>query len=115
MIGISNTDKDLALNAMYGDKSFTLGLFSGEDEIEDANYARVSVMFGEPLGDDLRYVENTNEARFPALADEHDVDHWGIFDAAGELRARMRLRNARTVPANDRANFEPGALQIGLP
>lgn len=115
LIGISTLDKDLALNAMYGGRVFALGLFHGDDEIEDVNYERITVMFGDPQGDDLRFVENCEEARFRALADEHDIDHWAIFDAEGVMRARMRLRQARTIPANDRATFDPGALRIGLP
>lgn len=113
--GISDLDKDLALMAMYGGQTFMLALFHGDDEIEDANYQRMPVTFGTPQGDDVRYVVSLDEVRFPALADEHEMDHWAIFDAAGNMRARMRLRTPRVIPANDRTFFDPETLRIGMP
>jgi len=114
MIGLSLEMKDEML-AVFAGQSAMVGLFEGENEIGDPRYERLPVEFGPPQGDDVRYIENENEIRFDDMARDHVIDHWGIFDGAGQLMALYRLDKPRDVPAEDNFFFRPGRLTIGLP
>ena len=115
MIGLSNAAKDEMLNVFTGQPLY-VGLFTGEAEIADAGYERQAIEFGQPQDDgDVRVIENENEIRFDVLGRDHTIDHWGVFDASGELLALYRLITPRDMPADDNPVFRAGKLGIGLP
>jgi len=114
MIGLSLDTKDEML-AIFTGQAFTVGLFDGEAEISDPRYGRLPVAFGPPQGDETRYIENVNEVRFDDMGRDHSVNHWGVFDERGSLRALYRLQKPRELPAEDNAVFRPGSLRIGIP
>ena len=92
-----------------------MGLFDGDQEIEDVRYERLAVEFSAPQGDETRFVENVNEVRFLDMGREHRIDRFGLFDDAGELRATFALIKPRDLPADDNAVFRAGSLRIGMP
>lgn len=115
MIGFSNVAKDAMLGC-FTDQPLTVGLFDGEQEIQDPRYERQPIEFGAPEDDGaVRVIENTSEVLFPDMGRDHTVDHWGVFNGAGELLALFRLVEPRDMPAEDRARFKPGNLSIGMP
>jgi hypothetical protein len=114
VIGLSAQAKDDVLAIFRG--PLMCGLFEGEDEVVDVRYTRLPIEFSPPLEDgDLRYIENVNEVRFNDMGRDHVIDHWGVFDGQGLLRARYRLIREREVPADDNPVFRSGNLKIGIP
>ena len=115
MIGLSTAVKD-AMLSIFTNQPLTVGLFDGEDEIVDPRYERLPIEFGPPEDDaDVRFIANTNEVFFPDMGQDHNLDHWGVFDADGELLALYRLTKARDLPAEDNAVYKIGSLSIGMP
>lgn len=115
MIGLSTDAKD-AMLAIFAGKVFTLALFSGDDEIADAMYSRREVQFSPPVGDgDVRYVQNMEIVRFEGFNARHMVDHWGIVDFNGDMKARYRVTEPIEVSPSMDCKFRPGELRIGLP
>ena len=113
-MSIANEVKDELL-ALFVNRSLTVGLFDGDQEIDDVRYQRQPVEFSTPQGDETRFVENVNELRFLDMGKDHRVDRFGLFDDAGELRATFALLKPRDLPADDNAVFRPGSLRIGMP
>lgn len=115
MIGLSVDAKDEML-AVFAGKVFTLALFSGDEEIIDSLYQRREVQFSPPVGDgDVRYVQNVGMVRFEGFNSRHQVDHWGVLDIAGDVRARYRVTEPIEVGPVMDCKFRPGELRIGLP
>jgi len=115
MIGISTAVKDEMLQASFADRVFSVGLFSGDDEIQDRIYQRRDVMFSSPVGEGTRYVQNNDVILFEGFNNAHNVDGWAVFDATGEVRAKYRLVKPLDVSSDIDAKFRPGELRIGLP
>ena len=103
--------------AGFTGRSLAVGLFDGEDELIDATYERQPIEFGDPNNTEagLQFIENVNEAVFPSMGSDHDIDHWGVFDEQGQLLGGGRLEEARVIPEKDRVFFEPGDFTLGLP
>lgn len=115
MIGLSIEAKDEMLSVFAG-KLFTVALYSGDDEINDALYNRQEVAFSGPIGEgQTRYVVNTEMIRFEGFNGRHLVDHWGVIDLGGELRARYQITDPLEVSSVMDCKFRPGELRIGLP
>ena len=114
MIGLSIEAKDDMLSVFAG-KLFALALFSGDEEINDALYNRQEVMFTSPVGEGVRYVQNTEMIRFEGFNGRHLVDHWAVIDLGGVLRARYRITDPLEVSSVMDCKFRPGELRIGLP
>ena len=112
MTGLTDVTKDEVL-ALFS--TWTVGLFAGDDELTDRRYQRAVAQWSPPQGDDVRFVDNLNEIRFGNMSIDHQIDHWGVFDTEGRLRARYKLQKARDIPAIDNAVFPPGSLRIGIP
>lgn len=114
---VSRAVKDAAL-ALFAGQTLAVGLFDGESEISDPGYARQVTGFSEPKGipdDDLRFVENVSELRYPAVSRDHHVDHYGLFDAVGDLLAVFKLLTALDpLVADDNAVFQAGSLRVGV-
>jgi hypothetical protein len=94
-----------------------LGLFDGEDELNDPEYERQPIEFGPPqtTEGDVRFVANVNEATFRKMGSEQSIDGWGVFDERGEHLGGGRLEEARTILAGDRIFFNPDFFTLGLP
>lgn len=115
MIGLSIDAKDSMLGLFAG-KVYQLALFAGDDEISDSLYNRREVHFSQPVGEgDVRYVQNVEMVRFEGFNNRHLVDHWGIIDLDGELKARYRVTEPIEVSSLMDCKFRPGDLRIGLP
>lgn len=115
MIGFSTKAKDAMLESLAG-QPLEVGLFVGDEEIADTFYKRQPIEFGEPEDDaGVRYIANTNELLFEDVTRDYTIDHWGVFDAGGELLAMIRLVEMRDFKADDRPRFKPGKLSIGIP
>lgn len=116
MIGLTNEAKDMMLTGTFSNQALTVGLFEGEEELVDPRYERLPIEFGEPQDDgDIRFIENVTEARFEDMGRDHVIDHWGVFDAGGQLLGLFRLTQPRDMPAEDNAVFRAGRLSIGMP
>ena len=113
MIGLSSETKDEML-AIFTSQALTVGLFDGDDEIADPRYTRLPVQFGPPQGDDTRYIENLDEILWDDFARDHRIDHWGVFDYDGKLKARDVIEKPRLLPAEDRFFFAPGNVRLIL-
>lgn len=116
MIGLSVEAKDEMLGLFAG-KAFTLALYAGDDEIVDSLYNRREVQFSPAVGQgETRYVQNTDTVRFEGFNDRHIIDHWGIIDHSGDVKARYRVTGEplEVGPVMD-CKFRPGELRIGLP
>jgi len=114
MIGLSQEAKDEMLSVFAG-KLFTLALYSGDTEVNDALYSRQEVLFSPPMGDSVRYVENVDAIRFEGFNGKHLVDHWAVIDAMGMEKARYRISEPLEVSNVMDCKFRPGELRIGLP
>ena len=115
-MSLSRHVKDAAL-ALFAGQTLDVGLFDGEREISDGRYARQSGTFSQPKSaGDVRFVENLDELRYPALGKDHHVDAFGLFDDVGDLLAVFKLlRPHDPLKADDNALFQPGTLRIGVP
>lgn len=115
MIGLSNSVKDEMLGA-FARRMFLLALYSGDNEIVDAMYARRTVEFSGPVGSDtVRYVQNVDTVLFEGFNSPHQVDHWAIIDNDGTVKARYRLTDPLEVSPVMDCKFRAGDLRIGLP
>lgn len=114
MIGLSIEAKDDML-ALFAGKAFQLALYSGDEEVADALYTRREVQFSMPVGDAVRYVQNTDVVRFEGFNNRHVVDHWAIIGMDGTPLARYRVTEPIEVSASMDCKFRPGELRIGLP
>src|SRR3990167_2240900 len=103
MIGLSIETKDEMLG-IFSMNAWLVGLLGGEQESSDPRYERLPVQFGPPQGDDTRYIENVNEIRFDDMGRDHRIDHWGVFDDRGQLRALYRLTKPRPCGPTRRAD-----------
>ena len=103
--------------ASLSGRALSLGLFDGEDELEDPGYARQPVEFGDPQSteDGLQFIENVNDAVFKDMARAHSVDRWGVFDEQGQLLGGGRLEEPVAIAERDRMYFDPGFFTLGLP
>jgi hypothetical protein len=111
MIGLSADHKD-GLLAFYVGKTFMANLFNGDRELD---IERQPVTFSSPQGDDVRFVCNVGEVRWPPVQQDETADHWGIFDTEGTLHLRYRLVQPRDVLAGDNYVAHPGLLEIAIP
>ena len=91
MIGLSNSVKDEMLGA-FASRQFTVALYAGDAELADAISQRREFWCAPPEGaGEVRYVENTETVLFEGFNSRHLIDHWGIVDAKGDVRARYRI------------------------
>lgn len=114
-MGLSIDAQSDALIAVLGEQPNTVGLFIGQQEIVDPKYQRQLVEFGAPQGDDTRYIENTSAVIFDDLARDQTIDHFGVFDALGNLRAHCPLGEERVADAEDNFKIKAGKLQVFIP
>ncbi len=114
MIGLSADAKD-AMLALFAGKVFQLALYSGDEEVADALYQRREVQFSPPVGEGVRYVQNTDIIRFEGFNNRHLVDHWAVLDSVGEVLAKYRVQEPVEVSSAMDCKFRPGELRIGLP
>ena len=114
-MSLSRHVKDAAL-ALFAGQTLDVGLFDGEQEISDARYARQSGEFSEPKSaNDVLFVENENELRFPDMGMDHRVDGYGLFDNSELLAVFKLLKPHEPLKADGNAVFRPGTLRIGVP
>jgi hypothetical protein len=112
-MGLATETRDEMLAVFIGRPLF-VGLFEGDRELNDGRYQRVPVQFTMPEGDNERYIANRSEVKFEDFGRDHRVDHWGVFDGSGKLKAYYALSKPRDLPAEDNAVFRAGKLKIGL-
>jgi hypothetical protein len=114
-VGVAS--KDRALAGMLGG-TLSIGLFrlSMNDEETDPAYSRQSVRFGQPEGDDIRYVSNAEEVAFPPYRTDadRDVTMWGVFDTQGQVVVSGKLLKARSPSRSDHVVFRRGDLRVGI-
>lgn len=96
------------------------GESSGGTEISGGGYSRLALSRNDwtaPTGGEPTTIQNGSRKSFPrAQADWGTVVAVGIFDAAqaGELLYFHTLSTPLTIQRHDLAEFDPGALKVGL-
>ena len=111
---LSKLAKDDQL-ARFASGAMLVGLFNGNKEIEDVRYERLHIEFSQPQGENKqRFMANVKDIMFRDMGKDHEVTHFGMFTAAGELYALFPLQRGRTFPADDNPIFREGQLKIGI-
>lgn len=108
--------KDIALRAVYG-RSCALALTA--NGMEDPDAGRKPIVFGDPQGDERRFVANLGTVTFgpwPRNA-RAELDGWALYDAGtGQLldSGRFPDERRRKPLATDRWEFAPGDVRMGM-
>lgn len=111
---LSKLAKDDQL-ARFAAGAMLVGLFNGSKEIEDVRYERLHITFSHPQGTDRqRFVANVKDIMFQDMGKDHEVTHFGVFTATGELYALFPLQRGRKFSADDNPIFREGQLKIGI-